>query len=107
MDTCSHLEQIKDVSPKTTGCEECMNSGSTWVNLRICLECGHVGCCDSSIGKHATDHFHSTGHPIMRSFELNDSWGWCYVDDVWIEFGAPFHRPGGPEKEITTETSFY
>lgn len=78
---CTHLGQIQDVSPCTPGgCEECLQSGDTWVHLRMCLECGHVGCCDSSKNKHATKHFGQTQHAIMQSFEPGEDWRWCYVD---------------------------
>src|ERR1700722_8534516 len=77
---CTHLNQIKNVKPSAKGCEDCLKMGDTWVHLRMCLECGHVGCCDSSKNKHATKHFHGTKHPIMRSIELGESWKWCYVD---------------------------
>lgn len=83
---CTHLDQVRDVAPRTPdGCEECLQSGSQWVHLRLCLECGHVGCCDSSPNKHATKHFHATSHPIIRSFEPNEDWGWCYVDQLMLE----------------------
>jgi uncharacterized UBP type Zn finger protein len=81
---CSHLDTIRQVTPSAQGCEECLKTGSEWVHLRICLTCGHVGCCDSSPGKHATKHFHATGHPIMQSFEPGETWKWCYVDEVPI-----------------------
>ncbi len=85
-DTCTHLDQIRDVQPRTPdGCEECLKIGSKWVQLRLCLTCGHVGCCDSSPHKHATAHFHSTKHPLMRSFEPGQDWGWCYIDELLIE----------------------
>ena len=80
MPSCAHLSHIHKVNPHTNGCEECLKMGDTWVHLRLCLECGHVGCCDSSKNKHATKHFHRTKHPIMRSLEPGESWGWCYVD---------------------------
>jgi uncharacterized UBP type Zn finger protein len=79
---CTHLDEIRDVSPKTNGCEECLKKGDTWVHLRMCLLCGHVGCCDSSKNKHATKHYGHTGHPLMRSIEPGESWGWCFVDEV-------------------------
>jgi hypothetical protein len=86
MSACSHLHQIRPVSPRTPeGCEECLKTGSYWVHLRLCLECGHVGCCDQSPGKHATKHFHRTSHTIMRSFEPGEDWGWCYVDEVILD----------------------
>jgi uncharacterized UBP type Zn finger protein len=83
---CTHLDQVRDVVPRTPeGCEECLKTGSRWVHLRLCLECGHVGCCDSSPNKHATKHFHQTQHPIIRSFEPGEDWGWCYPDEVMFE----------------------
>ena len=86
MARCTHTDQINDVSPHTKGCEECLRIGGRWVHLRLCLTCGHVGCCDASIGKHATEHFRTTDHPIMQSIEPGESWGWCYIDEVGIEF---------------------
>jgi uncharacterized UBP type Zn finger protein len=80
--TCPHLNQIRPVSPRTEGCEECLATGDPWVHLRLCLTCGHVGCCDSSRNRHATKHFHATGHPVMKSLEPGEDWGWCYVDEV-------------------------
>jgi monovalent cation:H+ antiporter-2, CPA2 family len=79
---CSHLDAIRPVRPSARGCEECLRTGSTWVHLRICLSCGHVGCCDSSPNKHATAHHRRTGHPIVRSLEPGETWGWCYADEV-------------------------
>jgi uncharacterized UBP type Zn finger protein len=86
MTTCKHLDQIRPVTPHARGCEECLKAGMTWVHLRLCLECGHVGCCDSSVGKHATKHFHRSNHPIIKSFEPGENWGWCYIDQVELEF---------------------
>jgi uncharacterized UBP type Zn finger protein len=81
--TCTHLGEVHDVTPSTTeGCEECLRDGTTWVALRECLTCGHVGCCDSSTGLHATGHWNESGHPVMRSFEPGDTWGWCYPDEL-------------------------
>lgn len=83
---CTHLDQIRDVAPRTpAGCEECLASGGRWVQLRLCLICGHVGCCDSSPGRHATRHYRASGHPIVRSFEPGEDWLWCYVDRFTIE----------------------
>ena len=84
-ETCSHLDQIRPVKPKTKGCEECLKMGDSWVHLRLCLSCGHVGCCDSSKNKHATKHFRATKHPIVRSQERGENWMWCYVDEVMME----------------------
>jgi hypothetical protein len=83
---CSHLDQVRDVEPRTPdGCEECLAAGTTWLHLRLCLTCGHVGCCDDSPNRHATKHFHATRHPIMRSFEPGEDWGWCYVDELLFD----------------------
>ncbi len=77
---CGHFKDIHTRVAHTVGCEECMKTGDTWVHLRLCLVCGKVGCCDNSKNKHATWHFHATGHPVMRSLEPGETWGWCYVD---------------------------
>ena len=82
---CTHLDQINEVTPGTQGCEECLQTGDRWVHLRLCLTCGHVGCCDSSRNKHATKHFHDTGHPIMQSFEPGENWIWCYIDEIALQ----------------------
>ena len=83
---CKHLAQVRDVAAKTPeGCEECLQTGDGWVHLRLCLECGHVGCCDDSPNRHATKHFHQTKHPVMRSFEPGEDWGYCYVDGITFE----------------------
>ncbi len=81
---CSHLDLIQEVTPSAEGCEDCLKIGDTWVHLRLCLICGHVGCCDNSKNKHATAHFHTTGHPLMMSFEPDEDWMWCYVDETLI-----------------------
>ena len=82
---CTHLNQIKEVTPSADGCEDCLRIGSTWVHLRLCMECGHVGCCDDSPNRHATKHFHATSHPVIKSFEPGEGWGWCYVDELFFE----------------------
>jgi uncharacterized UBP type Zn finger protein len=81
MSKCTHLKHAHDVKPSAPGCEECLKMGDEWVHLRLCLTCGHVGCCDSSKNKHATRHFHATQHPVVRSFEPGEDWTWCYVDE--------------------------
>ncbi|HKC12203.1 MAG TPA: UBP-type zinc finger domain-containing protein, partial [Vicinamibacteria bacterium] len=78
---CSHLRNIRDVRPSASGCEDCLRTGSEWLHLRLCLECGHVGCCDSSPNRHATKHFQQTAHPVIRSLEPGEDWRWCYVDE--------------------------
>jgi uncharacterized UBP type Zn finger protein len=84
--TCEHLKNLTeaDFAPlrEPVGCEECLKAGTQWVALRQCLTCGHVGCCDSSPGKHATKHFHQTQHPVMRSAMPGEQWTWCYLHEV-------------------------
>jgi uncharacterized UBP type Zn finger protein len=79
---CTHLDQIKVTRTDKHVCEDCVKTGDTWVQLRLCLECGHVGCCDSSKNKHATKHFHGTKHPLIRSIEPGENWVWCYLDEI-------------------------
>jgi hypothetical protein len=83
--TCTHLDHIHNVKPSANGCEDCLKIGATWLHLRECLECGHVGCCDDSPNKHATKHFHATKHPVMRSFERGEDWKFCFIDQVMWE----------------------
>jgi uncharacterized UBP type Zn finger protein len=89
--TCDHLGSIVDPEPRAVGCEDCLAQGrNDWVHLRVCQTCGHVGCCDNSPGRHATAHYRSTGHPLIRSFEPGEDWFYCYVDDLIFELvGAP------------------
>lgn len=92
---CKHLIELSTthrtpVSPSAPGCQECLESGHPWVHLRLCLTCGHVGCCDSSPNRHATRHFHETRHPVMKSFEPGESWAWCYLDGEMVESIASF-----------------
>lgn len=82
---CTHLDLIRDVEPTAPGCEDCLRIGATWVHLRMCLICGHVGCCDSSPNRHATKHVKSTGHPLIESLEPGENWIYCYPDDVFME----------------------
>ena len=85
MAACPHLAEVKDPPPRTPlGCEECLASGSRWVHLRLCRSSGHVGCCDSSPNRHATGHFHTSRHPVMRSFEKGEAWSWCFVDEAVV-----------------------
>jgi hypothetical protein len=82
---CSHEYLIQDCPPSAAGCEDCLKTGDSWVHLRICLICGHVGCCDQSKNKHATKHFHASGHPIIQSIEPGEDWRWCYVDQILLD----------------------
>jgi len=83
-DACGHTDVLRAVRPSAPGCGGCLKTGDRWVHLRICMTCGHVGCCDSSPNRHATAHHHETGHPIIRSIEPGETWGWCYVDSAWL-----------------------
>jgi Na+/H+ antiporter len=82
--SCGHLREAPTIAVPLTpeGCEECLRDGLTWVHLRLCLSCGHVGCCDSSQGRHAAKHFSDIAHPVMRSFEPGEAWRWCYLDEL-------------------------
>jgi len=83
---CEHEKGLEPVPPRTPeGCEECLRTGSDWVHLRLCLTCGHVGCCDSSPGQHAMRHAHRESHPIMASYEPDERWAWCYVDEAMVD----------------------
>jgi len=85
MPYCEHVTALVPVEPGSDGCEDCLKIGGTWVHLRICENCGHVGCCDSSPNRHATKHFRETGHPIIKSKEPGEEWGYCYIDDLMYE----------------------
>jgi len=81
---CTHLNQVKvtELPASVAGCEECLKTGDPWLHLRICLDCGNVGCCDDSPNRHATRHAHEMGHPLIRSLEPGEEWSWCYIDEV-------------------------
>jgi uncharacterized UBP type Zn finger protein len=85
MSTCLHIAEVKDFNRKARVCEDCIKTGDTWVHLRICRICGHVGCCDNSKNKHATKHFHETQHAIIQSYEPGENWAYCYVDKIYFE----------------------
>jgi hypothetical protein len=79
-----HLELVRPVTPRAPGCEECMRLNTPWVHLRLCLTCGHVGCCDSSPLKHARKHAYAVGHPIVRSLEQDENWRWCFLHETFV-----------------------
>jgi len=82
---CTHLDEIQEVEARTPdGCEECLTSGGRWLHLRLCLTCGHVGCCDSSPNRHARKHVAAAGHAIVQSFEPGEDWRYCFIDDVEV-----------------------
>ena len=83
---CDHLPVVHEVSPSANGCGGFLRAGGRWVHLRLCMTCGHVGCCDSSPNRHATAHWRShSDHPIVRSFEPGEDWWWCYEDDLLFD----------------------
>jgi hypothetical protein len=90
MPVCEHIDEVRvlELPEPVLGCEECLASGGHWVHLRMCQICGHVGCCDSSPGRHATAHHHATAHPVIRSAEPGEDWSWCYLDEVSFRLSA-------------------
>jgi uncharacterized UBP type Zn finger protein len=95
---CAHLQGADPAPTPTTpeGCTECLAGGGRWLHLRLCLACGHVGCCDQSPGRHATAHFHSTDHPLIRSYEPGEDWWWCYPDQLFFEVEGTVPAPSHP-----------
>ena len=109
-DECTHLQHAahrpQGVHPSSHGCAECIETGGHWVHLRLCLTCGHVGCCDNSPNRHATKHYHATKHPVIRSYEPGEPWGYCYVDDAFVEVmrafpGESADRHFAPQANVT------
>jgi uncharacterized UBP type Zn finger protein len=99
--TCTHVDRIRDVTPEANGCVECLAIGEEWAYLRLCMTCGHVGCCDSSKNKHATAHARASDHPIVESYEPGEDWFWCYLDEVaFLVEDAPTlsYVPAGTEE---------
>jgi len=99
---CRHLSKFarpraEPVTPSSQGCHECLEQGDSWVHLRLCMTCGHVGCCDDSPNHHATRHFDATKHPVIKSFEPGEDWAWCYVDEEMVESIAAFPVESPPE----------
>ncbi len=92
-DRCDHLPAVVTVTPSADGCEECLQLGGWWVHLRLCRICGHVGCCDQSPNRHATAHFHATAHPIIEGYDPPEGWGWCYVDETFVELPDQTPQP--------------
>jgi hypothetical protein len=101
MPGCTHLDHVlvTELPESVEGCEDCLRTGEPWLHLRICLECGHVGCCDDSPNRHASAHRNSSGHPIIRSIEPREDWSWCFVDELMMRIpdvhGEP-HIPPSP-----------
>lgn len=93
---CEHLDSIIYQDPSDEGCHECLRAGGRWVHLRMCQSCGHVGCCDSSPGRHATAHFRHYHHPLVRSFEPGEDWFYCYAEDLAFELADAPPAPSHP-----------
>ncbi len=95
--SCAHLGDLEyNAPPSGPGCYECTLMGSTWVHLRRCVRCGHVGCCDSSPNRHATAHFHEIQHPLVQSYEPGEDWFWCYADELALEMPEFSPSPSHP-----------
>ncbi len=95
-DECTHLDTVQDVEPSADGCEDCLRTGGRWLHLRMCQQCGHVGCCSESPNYHSMAHFKDTGHPLMRSFEPGEDWYWCFVDETGFELEDAPPAPSHP-----------
>jgi uncharacterized UBP type Zn finger protein len=99
---CEHVSEIRQVVPRASGCEECLALGEQWNELRVCLSCGHVGCCEDSEKAHALQHFNTSGHPLIASFERGETWGWCYVHRRYFDL-----EPGlRPKRRSALATAF-
>jgi hypothetical protein len=96
LELCTHTDEIRSVPPSGDGCVECLQTGGRWIHLRRCASCGHVGCCDSSPNRHATAHHHITEHPLVQSYEPDENWYWCYVDEVSFEIPGERTSPAHP-----------
>ena len=107
MSACTQGAHVHKVQPSNDGCTDSLKSGGQWVHLRLCMECGHVGCCDSSPNKHATRHAHTSHHPIMKSFEPGEEWGWCYIDEAELDaeewpVDGPRHHSRAANKHLVS-----
>src|ERR1700760_4185051 len=95
-DECPHERQIHEVKPSARGCGECRKTGPVWLPLPPCRSWGHVGCCDDSPNRHATAHFHATRHPIIEGYDPPEGWGWCYVDEIFLDLTDQMTPQLGP-----------
>ena len=85
IEPCEHFDTIRPIAPGTDGCVDCMAIGAPWRELRVCMTCGHVGCCEDSEYRHALRHYEATGHPMLCSYDRSETWGWCYVDRRYFD----------------------
>lgn len=99
---CSHLDQVMvtELPESVDGCEDCLKIGAQWLHLRICLDCGHIGCCDDSPNRHATRHATKTSHPLIRSLEPGEEWSWCYPDQVGLVIASVHGRTRIPPSPL-------
>ena len=95
-ETCGHVNLIQKAAPSGPGCVECMKTKGWWVHLRRCAICGHIGCCDSSPGRHARKHAHDRNHPIIQSYEPGEDWLYCFADDTMLDIPAMHDSPSRP-----------
>jgi uncharacterized UBP type Zn finger protein len=102
MPTCTHLDQIEvtELPASVDGCEDCLRTGEPWLHLRICLECGKVGCCDDSPNRHASAHAHSASHPIIRSIEPGEDWSYCFLDEILMRIPDVHGEPRIPPSPL-------
>jgi uncharacterized UBP type Zn finger protein len=102
MPGCTHLDHVHvtELPESVPGCEDCLRMGGAWLHLRICLECGHVGCCDDSPNRHASAHSASSGHPIIRSIEPREDWSWCYLDELMMRIPEVHGEPAIPPSPL-------
>ncbi len=102
MATCTHLDHVHvtELPDAVEGCADCLAEGTPWLHLRICLECGHVGCCDSSPQRHASGHAGASGHPLMRSIEPGEDWSWCFADELALRIPAVTGSPRIPPSPL-------
>jgi uncharacterized UBP type Zn finger protein len=94
---CEHASTVQPVTARARGCEECIAIGAEWNELRVCLRCGHVGCCEDSTHAHALQHFKTSGHPLIAPFERGETWGWCYLDRRYFDLPRTL-RPKRPSR---------
>ncbi len=102
MTACTHLDSVEvtELPSEVAGCEECLESGGQWCHLRICLTCGHVGCCDSSPSRHASAHAKANDHPLIRSVQPGEDWSWCYVDELAMRIPQVHGEPSIPPSPL-------
>jgi uncharacterized UBP type Zn finger protein len=100
IERCEHFSEIRATEPATADCAECRALGESWNELRVCLTCGHVGCCEDSKHQHALNHFRSTGHPLISSLEKNENWVWCYEHEKYFDPIPNLPRPRGALRSL-------